>query len=193
MDDARVPLASGERLLWTGRPDRSRWLTSSDVYLIPFSVIWCGFIAFWEYSATTFTRAPGMFVVVGSLFALFGIYQLIGRFAVGRYLRMRTTYTITDRRIIAMGPRSARSIPVGGDVTRRPSGDGRRVTYVFAAAPGAGSAWLSGSRAMAFSPLTGMNLFASSRRPQPLFLDDVEDHAGADAALAGTATPTRVG
>ena len=47
-------LASEERLLWSGRPQQGVVFRRTDLFLIPFSLLWCEFVVFWE--ATVLTR-----------------------------------------------------------------------------------------------------------------------------------------
>ena len=63
----RPYLGPGESILWQGRPQRFTPFTPYDAYLIPFSLLWCGFAVFWE----------GLVIKNGvSLFSLFGIPSL---------------------------------------------------------------------------------------------------------------------
>ena len=41
-------LRPGEQLLWHGKPDPAVWFTPADLYVIPITVLWCGFAIFWD-------------------------------------------------------------------------------------------------------------------------------------------------
>ena len=92
-------LSSGERLVWSGQPRSGLRLRPSDTFVIPFSLLWCGFAIFWETSVVT-THAPFFFKLWGIPFVLVGLYIVVGRFFVDARTRGRTFYGITSERII---------------------------------------------------------------------------------------------
>jgi hypothetical protein len=103
-------LQPGERLQWAGRPDTKRLLVSSDLFLIPLSLMWGGFAIFWEASVLTAETTSGgerydwFFKLWGVPFVLIGLYLIVGRFAARRYLGGRTAYALTDRRALVRRP-----------------------------------------------------------------------------------------
>ena len=52
-------LEVGEPLLWSGQPRKGIVFRSSDVFLIPFSIMWGGFAIFWETSVFAQARKGG--------------------------------------------------------------------------------------------------------------------------------------
>jgi hypothetical protein len=92
-------LRAGERVLWQGVPERGLRLARRDLLLIPSSLVWVGFIIFWNIGVAR-GHAPLPFRLFGLGFLLVGVFFLIGRFVVDALLRARTTYTLTDRRAL---------------------------------------------------------------------------------------------
>jgi len=87
--------------LWTGSPAQGLLFVPSDVFLIPFSLLWCGFAIFWTVSAAR-QGAPFFFYAWGAMFVCIGLFMVFGRFAFDAWLRRRISYAVTDRRILIM-------------------------------------------------------------------------------------------
>lgn len=100
-------LRPGERLTWTGRPRSGVLFTAQDVFLIPFSLMWCGFAIFWEASVLGFGvlgggGAPGFFALWGLPFVAVGLYFVFGRFLTDAWVRSRTLYALTSERALLL-------------------------------------------------------------------------------------------
>ncbi|MDO4795347.1 MAG: hypothetical protein Q4A28_05325 [Brachymonas sp.] len=92
-------LAAGEQLLWQGRPRQGLMLRRSDAWHIPFSLAWCGFAIFWEWSVIR-TNAPLFFKLWGIPFVLVGLYMVAGRFVWDARNRSHTHYALTTERLL---------------------------------------------------------------------------------------------
>ena len=101
-------LLPGERIAWSGQPGQGLLLTPRDMYLIPFSLAWCGFAIFWEVGVSSPPKAPGFFLLWGAMFICIGLYFVVGRFLVDAWVRKGMRYAVTDRRILI-----ARAAPFG--------------------------------------------------------------------------------
>lgn len=107
----RADLLPGEHLLWEGHPDPRLLFTPADAFIVPFSILWCGFAIFWVVGAS---RTAGLgFASFGLLFVLVGLYLVFGRFIYKTNRKRRTAYAISDRRVIvATGSNSISQMPV---------------------------------------------------------------------------------
>lgn len=94
----RPYLGVGEYVLWSGKPGEGHLLAPNDVFLIPFSILWCGFAIFWEITVLS-VNAPLIFKLFGIPFVLIGLYIMIGRFIYKGYIRKRTSYVVTNQRL----------------------------------------------------------------------------------------------
>jgi hypothetical protein len=92
-----------EKLLWAGQPDVDVIFHPSDAYLIPFSLLFLGFALFWEWGVLhTSGSPPGdwFFKLWGIPFTVIGLYLAIGRFVANRWIKRRTFFALTDRRVL---------------------------------------------------------------------------------------------
>ena len=94
---AQPYISAGEFILWKGKPEKGSLLTAQDVFLIPFSIFWCGFAIFWTVTAAT---SGGLFALFGIPFVCVGLYILVGRFFWTAYMRKNTYSVITSQKII---------------------------------------------------------------------------------------------
>lgn len=121
---AREHLRSDEQLLWAGTSDPAKLFAPRDAFLVPFSLLWCGFAVFWESQAIS-SGAPVFFWLFGAVFVLVGLHLVVGRFLVKRYRKRTTVYAVTNRRALIVTPRSTREVPVGR-TDRSTTWDGQR-------------------------------------------------------------------
>ena len=96
----RQYISPDETLLWQGRPEKKgNIITKRDIVMIPFSIMWTGFAVFWEISALQ-SGAGIFFCLWGLPFICVGLYLLLGRFIHSAYMRDKTFYAVTNKRII---------------------------------------------------------------------------------------------
>ena len=91
-----LPIPSDETVRWAGEPPTGLLWRTSDVALVPFSLMWGGFALFWE-SMVISSGAPLVMMLFGVPFVVIGIYLIAGRFVWDANVRARTRYAVTDR------------------------------------------------------------------------------------------------
>lgn len=184
-DDVQQQLAPyllpDEQLLWWGRPAPGKHFTSRDLFLVPFSLLWGGFMIFWEVQALTAGPPRGggprwVFPLFGVPFILMGLYMIAGRFVVKARRKRQTGYGLTDRRaLVAVGASALSEAPVQHQpIDVRRSRDGRYVDVAFgrsASGWGAGQSYAN----------TGLDVFGRGEHPVGFY--DVPASAGLEAAL----------
>lgn len=142
--ELRTELATGEQLLWSGRPRQGVFLRLSDALVIPFSLAWAGFAVFWTVMASSSGGAFGLF---GIPFVIVGAYIVVGRFFADAAARARTIYAVTDRRLLVVrtgARRRVQSVDLAnlGSLELKEQAGGR-ATIVFGSPPGAFGAFSS--------------------------------------------------
>lgn len=105
-------LLKDEKIMWSGRPEVSADFTKADIFLIPFSLVWGGFILVWFGSVISIhlrntddlgiSGASIMFFVIGTVFSFLGVYFVVGRYIYKRWKKRRTFYALTDRRALVL-------------------------------------------------------------------------------------------
>jgi hypothetical protein len=100
-------LLPGETIYWSGQPNPRVIFHKEDVFLIPFSLLFGGFAIFWEAIATGLWdsgthHAPLFFMLWGVPFVVLGQYFIWGRFTYDAWLKRRTHYAVTNRRVIVL-------------------------------------------------------------------------------------------
>lgn len=98
-------LSGDEKLIWNGQPKQGIIFRSSDIFFIPFSIMWGSFAIFWETLVlSSWIKNPNpetiIFPLFGIPFVIVGLYLLFGRFIVDNKQRERTFYGLTNQRII---------------------------------------------------------------------------------------------
>ncbi len=98
-------LMQGESFQWAAMPNPSVVFHSGDWFMIPFSLLWGGFAIFWEAGALGYWGksshpGPSFMVVWGIPFVVVGQYLIWGRFLWDAWLKRRTYYGVTNRRVL---------------------------------------------------------------------------------------------
>ena len=97
-NELKQDIGKNEKLLWAGKPKEGIVFRTTDLFLIPFSMLWFGFIIFWEYNVLK--MGVSIFALFGIPFFVIGLYMFAGRFVIDSLKRKNTLYGITDNRVI---------------------------------------------------------------------------------------------
>jgi hypothetical protein len=116
-----VHLLVGEKLLWAGRPAQGLRLRRSDLYLIPFGLGWCVFGVLFLWGAFKVGSAQALWfgLPFGLCSVVIGLFIVIGRHFFDAWVRARTIYGLTDRRlvIVSNNPSPTLDLPYLRDIT----------------------------------------------------------------------------
>lgn len=94
--------AKDENILWVGTPNALRYLTRSDVILIPLTVLVGGFMLAYAYSSMILMfRGQSMaFALSGITLFIIGFYLIFGRIWYRHKRLSRNLYFVTDKRCV---------------------------------------------------------------------------------------------
>lgn len=120
-------LTRGEELLWSGQPRQGLIFRPTDIFMVPFSILWGGLAILWTVAITL---SDGWVGLLGLPFLVIGLFAIFGRFIWDSAVRSRTFYGVTDRRLITIRTRWRRAvstIPIGqlGAIEMREHRSGR--------------------------------------------------------------------
>ncbi|OIH94163.1 MULTISPECIES: hypothetical protein [unclassified Curtobacterium] len=179
---ARAHLGPDEQLYWAGTSDPAKRFSGRDGFLVPFSLLWLGFVVFWMVSAIT-GGAPPFFLLFGTVFVLIGLHITAGRFIVKQHRKRTTVYAVTDRRALVITPGGTRDVPIGRtDRTVSWTRDRSHCTVEWGSDGGGSIFAANGMNARVYGN-TGLDgLFG----PQPMAFWDVSDGEGLVRALDRT-------
>lgn len=99
LEEIKKQLEPDESIVWQGSSNTKKMISYGDYMYIPFSLMWMGFVVYWEYMVTVY-RYPFVFHLLGIPMVLAGLYMAIGRFAYKRYKKTNSCYVVTNRRVI---------------------------------------------------------------------------------------------
>ena len=95
-------LTTGEQVIWSGKPAGGLFFRAQDIFVVPFTLIWLIFAVGMSAGAASFLGASVFSLLFVGFFLGIGLFMLIGRFLLDMWLRRRTHYALTDRRILIL-------------------------------------------------------------------------------------------
>lgn len=96
-------LSEDEYIIYHCKPVKNHLLKTSDIFFIPFSLVWCGFVVFVIVALMrTGNSVQSETSLILTLFLSIGLYIVFGRFIHVLYKRSRTFYFITNKKIIRL-------------------------------------------------------------------------------------------
>jgi hypothetical protein len=101
---------ASERALWSGQPRQGIVFRAFDLFVIPFSLVWCGGAIFISFQGLRAPNTPIVFGLFSLVFVMIGLYIVAGRFVVEARQRARTFYAITNDRIIIVSGLFSRTL-----------------------------------------------------------------------------------
>jgi len=112
-------LTAGESILWSGQPSTKVVFHSSDLFVVPFSLLWGGFAVFWEAGVLGFWGLDGsrglspiswFMALWGVPFVLIGQYMIWGRFVYAGWKKGKILYAVTNKRVFVVDTARGRKV-----------------------------------------------------------------------------------
>lgn len=97
----RPVLATGETILWSGKPKKSAFLADKSLTMLPIAVIW--FIFDFQFISTIFTGDTPIFMVAFFALHLMPVWIWLGNVLTANHRWKNTNYYVTNRRVIIQG------------------------------------------------------------------------------------------
>lgn len=111
-DEIGSYLRGDEKVLWKGRPQQGIRFVGSDVFAVPFSLLWGGVVAtIFGFGGAEIMSAGFPFVLFPLIFGLAAFYVTIGRLIHDAWIRSNIWYALTDRRVVIL------KTGIGSDLT----------------------------------------------------------------------------
>ena len=105
----QLELIDNEKLIWTGRPRTGVVFRATDIFLVPFSLVWFGVVIFalGDNGVNEVKMPVALFFIP---FIIAGLFITVGRFFVDSKRRANTVYGITDNRVIIKSGMFSKSV-----------------------------------------------------------------------------------
>jgi len=111
-DEIGSYLRADEKLLWKGRPQQGIRFAGSDLFAVPFSLLWGGMVVgIFGLGGGEIASAGFPFVLFPLIFGLVAFYVTIGRLIHDAWIRSNISYALTDRRVVIL------KTGIGSDLT----------------------------------------------------------------------------
>ena len=99
--DINSLLLDDEYIKWKGTPKKIFRFSPYSFFVIPFMMLWFGFVIFWVITALS-SGAPFFFAFFGIFIGIMGATAVFGAFFKNIYILKNTTYIITNKRVLLL-------------------------------------------------------------------------------------------
>lgn len=97
-DFCKPYLIQDEYILWSGKPEKGHLMMSNDIVVCLFGIVWLGFCLTF---IKTLLLSPSIFMIIWMIpFLCVGFHMAFGKLIQKAYLRNKTFYVITNKKLI---------------------------------------------------------------------------------------------